>query len=400
MTADVRTGCPIPARTRQGSWWQQLLPESWRPLTQLIDVLTACYTDDTTPRDGLALRARVRTATAEASTNPARRWTPTLDELRWAAHRAWRDEPRCIGRWRWNALTVRDRRQLTDPDDLAIDLVAHLREATRDGQIKPVVTVLHPDVEIRNEQLIGYAGYRLPGGGILGDPRHTEVTSRALDAGWSGGHRPTLADWERRTQFDVLPLLFTAPGSAPGQPPVLRELPASAVRQVELHHPDHPGLATLGLRWYTVPALTSHDLVLTDTVAYPVVISGHYLSTEIACRDLADTDRYDLLPAVAELLALDTSSPRSDWHAHAQLVLHQAVLHSFDAAGVRISDPITEAGHYQRWVQREHEAGRVVREDWSWIVPPHAPASTAVFHRYLPLPVVPTLPAYRARTDP
>lgn len=399
MTAEVRTGCPIPARTgRNGSWWQQLLPGNWRPLIQLVDVLTACYTDttgDAAPGEGSALRARVRAATAQAAGDPTGWWTPTVEELRWAAGRAWRDEPRCIGRWRWNNLALRDSRHLTDPDDIAADLAAHLREATRDGQIKPVVTVLHPHVRIANEQLIGYAGYH-HSGGVLGDPRHTAITDLAIETGWFGSRVPTLADWQHRTRFDVLPLLFTTPAT-PEQTLFLRELHGDAVREVALHHPDHPGIAGLGVRWYAVPALTSHELVLTDTVAYPVVISGHYLSTEIACRDLADPDRYDQLPVIAEHLGLDTSSPRSDWQAHAQLVLHQAVLASFDAAGVRISDPVTEAAHYQHWIGREQTAGRVVREDWSWIVPPHAPATTTVFHRYLP-PPVPFLPAYRPRT--
>ena len=60
-----------------------------------------------------------------------------------------------------------------------------------------------------------------------------------------------------------------------------------------------------------------------------------------------------------------------------------AVLHSFDRAGVTITDHHTESGAVPHPPQREEEAGRRrCPADWSWIVPPMSGSATPVFHRY------------------
>ena len=377
------------------------LPRAVRPWMQLVDVLTAYHTE--TRQDGL--RIRIRQAAEEAAGNPARWWTPTTDELVWAARAAWREETRCIGRARWSTALVRDSRALTDPAAVAADLAVHLRTATNGGRIRSVITLLHPGVRVANEQLIGYAGHRRRDGTILGDPRNAGITDHALAAGWRR-HRPapdrgrhTAASHPRaarRTAWDVLPLVIHGPD---GQPSV-HELPAGDVRQVRLRHPTHPWFGALGLRWYAVPALANHRLELTDTVSYPVVISGFYLSTEIACRDLADSDRYNVLPALAERLGLDTSRRRTLWEGAAEHVLHEAVLTSFDQAGVSLADPATETDLYLAWVDREARRGRPVRADWSWIQPPWHPARTATYHHYQLPPDPDVRPRYHRRTPP
>jgi nitric-oxide synthase len=62
--------------------------------------------------------------------------------------------------------------------------------------------------------------------------------------------------------------------------------------------------------------------------------------------------------------------------------LNRAVLWSYQASGVRISDHHTEARRFLAHVERERRAGRRTPADWTWIVPPMSGAATPVFHRY------------------
>ncbi len=109
--------------------------------------------------------------------------------------------------------------------------------------------------------------------------------------------------------------------------------------------------------------------------------NGWYMGTEIGARNLADTDRYNLLPAVARRLGLDTSSDRSLWKDRALVELNRAVLDSFDRAGVTIADHHTESRRFLSHLEREGRKGREVGADWSWIVPPISGSATPVFHR-------------------
>ena len=51
-------------------------------------------------------------------------------------------------------------------------------------------------------------------------------------------------------------------------------------------------------------------------------------------RDLADTSRYDVLPAIASKMGLATESNNSLWKDQALQVLNMAVIHSFAHADV------------------------------------------------------------------
>src|SRR5262245_15137067 len=118
-------------------------------------------------------------------------------------------------------------------------------------------------------------------------------------------------------------------------------------------------------------------------VRYPAApFNGWYMGTEIGARNLADTDRYDLLPTVAARLGLDTSQDHTLWRDRALVELNVAVLHSFKAAGVTIADHHTESRRFLTHLAREERAGRPCPADWSWIVPPISGAATPVFHRY------------------
>jgi nitric-oxide synthase, bacterial len=301
----------------------------------------------------------------------------TTAELTFAARVAWRNSSRCIGRLYWRSLRVRDRRAVRSADEIAAEAVAHLREATNGGKIRPVMTVFAPDApgqpgpRILSQQLVSYAGYQArEHAPVTGDPQNLASTKLARRLGWPGG-RP-------QGNFDVLPLIVAESGQAPEWYP----LPADAVLQVPLTHPTLPWFAELGLRWYAVPVIS--DMYLqAGGIRYPAApFNGWYMCTEIGSRDLADTDRYNQLPVIAERLGLATDTNRNLWRDRAQTELNLAVLHSFQAAGVTVTDHHTESDRFLKHLELEERQGRNCPADWSWIVPPTASATTPVFHRY------------------
>ena len=115
------------------------------------------------PRAG-SIRARVEEVRAQIERYGT--YAHTAAELTFGAQAAWRNSSRCIGRLSWRSLRVRDRRHVTGAGQLATEAVAHLREATNGGRVRPTLTVFAPAMpgrpgpRIWNEQLIRYAGYR------------------------------------------------------------------------------------------------------------------------------------------------------------------------------------------------------------------------------------------------
>jgi nitric-oxide synthase len=81
-------------------------------------------------------------------------------------------------------------------------------------------------------------------------------------------------------------------------------------------------------------------------------------------------------------MGLDTSSDSSLWRDRALVEINRAVLHSFQASGVAITDHHTESRRFLKHVEKEERAGRDCPADWSWIVPPMSGSQTPVFHRY------------------
>jgi len=118
-------------------------------------------------------------------------------------------------------------------------------------------------------------------------------------------------------------------------------------------------------------------------IRYPAApFNGWYMGTEIGSRDLGDEARYNQLPVIAGRLNLDTRTNRSLWKDKALTELNLAVLHSFSAAGVTISDHHTESARFLKHIELEDAQGRKCPADWTWIVPPTASSATPVFHRY------------------
>jgi nitric-oxide synthase len=180
----------------------------------------------------------------------------TAEELAFGARAAWRNNARCIGRLYWQSLHVRDLRTVADAGGVAEHCFEHLREAHNGGKIRPVISVFAPETPTRrapriwNEQLIRYAGYEQPDGGVLGDPRYRTFTNELIRRGW----RPP----ELPGAFDVLPLVVETVEEGPR----MFEVPDQAVHEVQLEHPELAWFADLGMRWHAVPVISNSRLVI------------------------------------------------------------------------------------------------------------------------------------------
>jgi nitric-oxide synthase len=337
------------------------------------------------------LRRRLRRVRAEIDRTGT--YVHTEAEVAFGARVAWRNSARCTGRLYWHGLHVRDRRAVRTPAAVADECAAHLRECTRGGRIRSTITVFapdrpgHPGPRIVNDQLVRYAGHRTSTGAIRGDRGQVALTDYALALGWPSPEPPG--------RFDVLPLLITSDGVGPE----VHELPRDVVLEVPLVHPEFEWFADLRLRWHAVPAISNMPLSI-GGITYPTApFNGWYVGTEIGARNLADADRYDLLPVVADRMGLSRGSERTLWRDRAVIELVRAVQHSFDVAGVTMSDHHEEARRFLKHLAKEERAGRSCPADWSWIVPPVSGSLTPVFHRYYDEPDPTIRPAYLPPPD-
>jgi nitric-oxide synthase, bacterial len=297
----------------------------------------------------------------------------SAEELEYGAKLAWRNSTRCIGRLHWQSLAVRDRRTLRSAEEIFSALIEHVRLSAGTGKVVPMITIFAPEhsdqrpVRIWNRQLIGYAGYRRSDGTILGDPMNVPLTEMLGKLGWTR---------DPAGPFDLLPVLIeTSEG--------LRwfDWPEGLILEVPIRHPDYPWFEELQLKWFALPAV-SGMLLQIGGVKYPAApFSGWYVGSEVGARDLADIQRYNVLPTVAKHLGLDTRSDRSLWKDRALVELNAAVLHSFAQAGVAMVDHHTVARQFMLHEEREMKAGRITHADWSWIVPPLSGSTTPVFHK-------------------
>ncbi|MFM7312085.1 MAG: nitric oxide synthase oxygenase [Cyanobium sp.] len=305
-----------------------------------------------------------RLAEVAAQLQRCGQWQPSHAELRFGASLAWRQAERCVGRLYWQGLQLFDRRDLRTAEAMAEALFEHLRHAFHGGDLRPAISVFdpgepgRPGPRIWNPQLLRYAGHRGAGGRQVGDPAQNDLTARLRDLGW----RPEGGD------FELLPLVIQTAEEGPR----LFPLPADCRREVFLRHPRHAWLEELGLRWTAVPAVSDMALDLGGTLFRMAPFNGWYLDTEIAARNLSDANRYNLLPRLAERLGFDLREERDLWRDHAQLLLSEAVLHSFDQAGVKISDHHSIGHEFLEFCRSEQGQGREPQAEWGWVVPPMA----------------------------
>ncbi|RKT51747.1 nitric oxide synthase oxygenase [Saccharothrix australiensis] len=287
--------------------------------------------------------ARVREEIADTGT-----YRHTASELAYGARVALRDSGWCTSGVPWRRLKVRDLRGCRDAATVAAECVEHLRLATNDGRIRPLVTVFAPDAPARpgprvwNEQAVRYAGHA----DGTGDRRYRAFTGAVRAMGWQPPAAPG--------PFDVLPLVVETEHEGPR----LFAVPPEVVHEVSLEHPDLPWFGSLGLRWHAVPLITNMRLSI-GGVHYPAApFNTWFVGSEIGARSLADEHAYGAARPVAEALGLDTSAERSLWRDRAVVELNRAVLHSFDLAGVTVTDHHAESLHRLSWLRsRQRPAG-------------------------------------------
>jgi nitric-oxide synthase len=330
-----------------------------------------------------------RLAEVRRSLSTTGHYDHTADELAFGARVAWRNHARCIGRLFWKSLVVHDRREVEDPAEIAACCAEHLAGARAGGGIRSTITIFAParagrmPAHIESRQLVQYAGYLAEDGSVAGDPANIEATNEALALGWEPP--------SPRGRFDVLPLQIR---DAEGRRHLF-EYPEGVVEEIAISHPHAPAVAALGLRWYSVPAVSSMVLSI-GGIDYPCApFNGFYMASEIASRNFADATRYDMLAAAAE--ALGIAAEGALWRDRVLTELNEAVLHSFRAAGATILDHHAASAQFMEFFQKERLAGREPSADWSWIVPPQSAAACPVYH--LPMQDRHLVPNYYASGD-
>jgi len=321
-------------------------------------------------------------------------YVQTTEELGYAARLAWRNSIRCVGRLYWSGLAVRDLRHVNSGEGMLDAIMDHIRLATNAGNLRPMITVFPPQSpdgrspRVWSSQLFRYAGYRLASGKVLGDPANLEFTEVAQALGW--------APPAQRSAFDLLPVVVQAAGEAPRW----REIPKDLVLEVPIGHPQYDWFGELGLKWYSLPAVSNMRLDGGGLDYRAIPFNGWYQGTEIGARNFGDTYRYDLLPQVAHRLGLDTSNDRTLWRDRALIELNVAVLHSFEQAGVTMMDHHATSSAFDKFEEIEKTAGRPVHALWSWLVPPISGSAVGLFHRGDDWSTQELKPNYYGQSDP
>ncbi len=334
---------------------------------QAEEFITLCYTELNKKED---IASRLQDIQEEI--NETNTYVHTFEELEHGAKVAWRNSNRCIGRLFWNSLHVFDERDATEADEIFAALERHIRFAGNDGKIRPTITIFRPstngkkDVRIWNHQLLRYAGYTTDDS-IIGDSSSMTFTKMCEELGWKG----------EKTSFDLLPWVI----GTDEQPLAWREAPKQLALEVTLSHPEFSWFQDLGLKWYGVPIISDMRLEIGGIHYTAAPFNGWYMETEIGARNLADENRYNLLPKIASCMNLDTSKQWTLWKDKALVELNIAVLFSFKEAGVSIVDHHTAAGQFRKFEQNEMKENRELTGDWSWLIPPVSPATTHVFHK-------------------
>ena len=304
----------------------------------------------------------------------------TKEELDFGAKLAWRNSNRCVGRHFWRQLDVFDCRKLYDASSVFKALEHHIEHAFNNGTIKSTITIFAPRnpskqttdrVRILNHQLIRYAGFENIDKTILGDPHSKSLTKALLSNGW----RP-----KYKTAFTPMPWWIEINGKKI-EPYTIFESKAHLLHEVKLEHPDNKRFNQLDLKWYSMPILSDMALVI-GGIIYPCApFNGWYMGTEIGARNLADEERYNYLPKIAEVFKLDKKDDRTLWRDRAIVELNRAILYSFDRDHVRIGDHHNITRQFEKFCENEEKAQCPITGDWSWLVPPISASQTPTFYQ-------------------
>ncbi|WP_408011564.1 nitric oxide synthase oxygenase [Pseudalkalibacillus sp. A8] len=334
------------------------------------EFIVSCYKELGKPEE--KIQERLEEIRQEIAENG--HYDHTFEELEYGARVAWRNSNRCIGRLFWESLKVIDERNLETEEEIRDALFRHIDYATNEGKIRSTITIFKPvmngeyhhHVRIWNHQLVRYAGYETEHG-LLGDPASIAFTKKCIELGWRG----------KGTHFDVLPLVI----QIQNREPKWFKIPAGKVLEVPIKHPTEPTFEDLNIKWYAVPMISDMKLEIGGIEYSAAPFNGWYMGTEIGARNLADQDRYDLLPKVASIFGFDMSTNSSLWKDQALVELNTAVLYSFKKLGVSIVDHHTAAQQFKKFEEKEAASGREVTGNWVWLIPPMSPATTHIFHK-------------------
>ncbi|KAI4820969.1 hypothetical protein KUCAC02_028924 [Chaenocephalus aceratus] len=294
-------------------------------------------------------------------------------ELIYGAKHAWRNAARCVGRIQWSKLQLFDARDCTTAHGMYNYICNHIKYATNKGNLRSAITIFPQridgkhDYRVWNCQLIRYAGYKMPDGKIQGDPANVEFTEICTQLGWKGP----------KGRFDVLPLLLQANGNDPE----LFEIPEDLILEVPFTHPKYDWFKDLGLKWYTLPAVSNMLLEIGGLEFTGCPFSGWYMGTEIGVRDFCDSSRYNILEEVADKMALDTRKTSSLWKDQACVEINIAVLYSFQLCKVTIVDHHSATESFMKHMENEYRVRGGCPGDWVWIVPSMSGSITPVFHQ-------------------
>lgn len=315
-------------------------------------------------------------------------YSHTSFELTHGARMAWRNNNRCIGRLLWNTLNIIDARHVRTAEDAYDKLIKHIDFATNGGNIQSTITVFSPKVDgddpirIWNHQLLRYAGYEI-NGKVIGDSTSIHFTKICESLGWQGN----------KTDFDILPLVI----QVFGEPPKIFEIPSHIIKEIEITHPELEMFKTLDLKWYAVPIISDMRMEI-GGIDYPTApFNGWYMGTEIGARNLADEDRYNALPKIAEIMGLNTKSNRSLWIDKALVELNIAVIHSYEKADVTLVDHHTAAKQFKAFEKNEIKNNRPITGNRAWLLPPISSACTHIYHKPYKNDII--TPNYFYRTD-
>lgn len=289
-------------------------------------------------------------------------YTHTSEELEYGAKVAWRNSNRCIGRFFWDKLTVRDLRHIDDEQDFIHSIEEHINLATNDGKIQPMISIYSNNIEIMNEQLIRYAGYE-----DRGDPNSRATTKLLQHLNWSS----------KGTDFDILPLIYRMNlGNLK-----YHQYTDSLIKEVPIKHDQYPDLEKLNLKWYSVPIISNMDLEIGGIFYHTAPFNGWYMETEIGVRNFTDEYRYNKLKDIAHAFHLDTTTTTSYWRDKALVEFNYAIFHSFKNAGVSIVDHYTASKQFKKFEENEQKANRKVTGKWSWLAPPLSPSLVHNYHK-------------------
>lgn len=107
------------------------------------------------------------------------------------------------------------------------------------------------------------------------------------------------------------------------------------------------------LNFLLLPSVDGKNEQLDQLLLTFTFLNQRYMVTEIACRDLCDTNRYNILKLVGERLGLDIRANTTLWKDITVTEVTVSVLDSFQKAGVTIVDHHTAAESFMKHLENE-----------------------------------------------